>query len=222
MLGKGARPKVRQRGRTGGGSAAVLGGRADHAQPLSQSRKVWRWARQQPGLATTWTAVAAFYLYHLVCYWILRAAGADVPVPSGLDRAVRCLVPGGVDLPAPLAPFRAARRRLSLGHVGCPAADDFPVYDGQCQESAGAAVPRAGRLFGAAVCADLVGYVTGLALLGYFCHVAYTVTYLPELQLNFREVFPFALSLAVIGLIQYLALRRVRAVYETTEAKPAV
>jgi len=70
--------------------------------------------------------------------------------------------------------------------------------------------------------AGLVVYVTGLALLGYFCHVAYTVTYLPKLQLNFREVFPFALSLAVIGLIQYLALRRVRAAYETAGASPAL
>ncbi len=42
------------------------------AQPLSVSRKVWRWARQQPGLATTWAAVATFYVYHLVCYWILK------------------------------------------------------------------------------------------------------------------------------------------------------
>jgi hypothetical protein len=70
--------------------------------------------------------------------------------------------------------------------------------------------------------ADLILYVTGLALAGYFCHVAYTVAYLPELGLDFREVLPFALSLTVIGWIQYLALRRVRAAYESVGGETSV
>ncbi len=41
------------------------------ARPLSRSRRLLRWSRQQPGLAVTWLAVTVFYLYHLALLYLL-------------------------------------------------------------------------------------------------------------------------------------------------------
>ena len=48
-----------------------LDGEAIQAKPLGVFRSLWCWARQRPGLAATWTAVAIFYAYHLICYYAL-------------------------------------------------------------------------------------------------------------------------------------------------------
>jgi hypothetical protein len=60
----------------------------------------------------------------------------------------------------------------------------------------------------------LVGYVTALSFVGYLIHVVHTVLYRPEEHLVFTDVVPFALSLLIIGSIQYFALRRARAAIE--------
>ncbi len=195
-----------------------LEGEPIEARPLGTGRKVWRWARQQPGLAATWTAVTAFYLWHVVCYWILQLPEQTVQfsVASTALCVSWCLGAWVFQ--------RRLRRSSRPAVVFLWATWDVLLLTIFLFVTDSAKSPLA-LLYHVLVAfavlrfrADLIVYVTGLALLGYFCHVAYTVTYLPQLQLNFREVFPFALSLAVIGLIQYLALRRVRAVYETAGA----
>ncbi len=188
------------------------------ARPLSLGRKVWRWARQQPGLAATWTAVSVFYLWHVVCFWILQLPEqtAQFSVASTALCVSWCLGAWIFQ--------RRLRRSGRPAVVFLWATWDVLLLTVFLFVTDSAKSPLA-LLYQVLVAfavlrfrADLVLYVTVLALLGYSCHVAYTVTYLPELQLNFREVFPFALSLTVIGLIQYLALRRVRAAYETSGA----
>ena len=188
------------------------------ARPLGTGRKVWRWARQQPGLAATWTAVTAFYLWHMVCFWILQLP--EQTVQFSVASTALCVS-------WCLGAWIFQRRLRRSGRpivVFLWATWDIlllTIFLFVTDSAKSPLVLLYHVLVAFAVLrfrADLIIYVTGLALLGYFCHVAYTVTYLPQLQLNFREVFPFALSLAVIGLIQYLALRRVRAVYETAGA----
>ncbi len=192
------------------------------ARPLSQSRKVWRWARQQPGLATTWAAVAVFYLYHLVCFLILQLPEQTLQFHVACSSLCACWCLGAWI-------FQRRLRRFGRPVVFFLWATwDVALLTVFLFTTDSAKSPLA-LLYHVLVAfsvlrfrADLVGYVTGLALLGYFCHVAYTVTYLPGLHLDFREVLPFALSLTVIGLIQYLALRRVRAAYETAGASSAL
>ncbi|NLF71044.1 MAG: serine/threonine protein kinase [Candidatus Anammoximicrobium sp.] len=188
------------------------------ARPWSQSRRVWRWARQQPGLAATWAAVAVFYFYHSVCYWILQLPEQTVQFNLAATAlcAAWCL---GAWI------FQRRLRRsgrpvvLFLWATWDVLLLTIFLFTTDSAKSSLALLYHVLVAFSVLrFRADLVGYVTVLSLLGYLAHVAYTVAYLPELELNFREVFPFALSLTVIGLIQYLALRRVRAVYETAGA----
>jgi hypothetical protein len=47
------------------------------ARPISRSRRLLRWSRQQPGLAVTWLSVTVFYMYHLALIYLLN--GADLP-----------------------------------------------------------------------------------------------------------------------------------------------
>jgi len=185
------------------------------ARPLSVGRRVWRWARQQPGLAATWTAVTTFYVYHLICFWILQLPEQTVQfhVASTALCASWCLGAWIFQ--------RRLRRSERPAVVFLWATWDVLLLTIFLFVTTSAKSPLA-LLYHVLVAfavlrfrGDLVIYVTGLALAGYFCHVAYTVAYLQELELNFREVLPFALSLGVIGWIQYLALRRVRAVYES-------
>jgi serine/threonine-protein kinase len=195
-----------------------LEGEPIQARPLGPGRKIWRWARQQPGLAATWTAVTAFYLWHVVCFWILQLPEQTVQfsVASTALCVSWCLGAWVFQ--------RRLRRSSRPAVVFLWATWDIlllTIFLFATDSAKSPLVLLYHVLVAFAVLrfrADLIIYVTVLALLGYSCHVAYTVTYLPHLKLNFREVFPFALSLAVIGLIQYLALRRVRAVYETAGA----
>jgi serine/threonine-protein kinase len=195
-----------------------LEGEPIQARPLSAGRKVWRWARQQPGLAATWTAVTAFYLWHEVCFWILQLPEQTVQFSVAATALCVSWCLGAWIFQ------RRLRRSGRPAVVFLWATWDIlllTIFLFVTDSAKSPLVILYHVLVAFAVLrfrADLIIYVTGLALAGYFCHVAYTVTYLPQLQLNFREVFPFALSLAVIGLIQYLALRRVRAVYEAAGA----
>lgn len=185
------------------------------ARPLSVNRKIWRWARQQPGLAATWTAVAVFYVYHLICYWILQLPEQTLQfsIASTALCAAWCLGAWIFQ--------RRLRRSGRPAVVFLWATWDILLLTVFLFVTTSAKSPLA-LLYHVLVAfavlrfrADLIIYVTLLALAGYFCHVAYTVACLPELGLDFREVLPFALSLSVIGWIQYLALRRVRAAYES-------
>jgi eukaryotic-like serine/threonine-protein kinase len=199
-----------------------LDGEPIMARPLSVNRKIWRWARQQPGLAATWTAVAVFYVYHLICFWILQLPEQtlEFDIASTALCASWCL-----------GAWIFQRRLRRSGRpvvVFLWATWDILLLTIFLFVTTSAKSPLV-LLYHVLVAfavlrfrADLILYVTGLALAGYFCHVAYTVAYLPELGLDFREVMPFALSLSVIGWIQYLALRRVRAAYESVGGEAPV
>jgi serine/threonine-protein kinase len=185
------------------------------AKPLGRLSTLMRWARQQPGLATTWAALVLFYLYHLYCFWILRPPhlglgfhyiSTSVVVvwalgAWGFQRAL--LVSGGravylylwvtldvVLLTALLGATTGAKSSIVL------------IYH----------VLVAGSVL--RFRPDLVGYVTLLSLAGYLFHVARAWWFVPAQLPTAMEAIPFILSLLMIGLIQYFALRRSRAAYE--------
>lgn len=209
-------------GELGADLRRYLDGEPILARPLSVNRQIWRWARQQPGLAATWTAVAVFYVYHLICFWILQLPEQTLAfnIASTALCASWCLGAWIFQ--------RRLRRSGRPAVVFLWATWDILLLTIFLFVTTSAKSPLV-LLYHVLVAfavlrfrADLILYVTGLALAGYFCHVAYTVAYLPELGLDFREVLPFALSLTVIGWIQYLALRRVRAAYESVGGETSV
>jgi len=56
----------------------------------------------------------------------------------------------------------------------------------------------------------LVGYVTALSITGYLIHVVHAHVAKPHMAPTLLEATPMVLTLAVIGMIQYFALRRSR------------
>jgi len=181
------------------------------ARPVSVPRKVLRWARRQPGLATTWAAIAVYYLYHLVSYHLLQ-------LPDVTDRlhyvstgvvATWCI--GAWFFQRLLDRSGGKARYLFLWVTMEFVLITLLLFPANGPQSALALLYHV--LVAGAVLrlrTDLVGYATVLALVGYLSHVLCAAGYRPDVLPPFREVVPFTISLGVIGLIQYLALRRCR------------
>jgi len=185
------------------------------AKPLGVGRRVLRWARSQPGLATTWAAVMAFYVYHSICYWILKLPDETREFHWASTAVAVCWCIGAWVL-----------QRLLLRSRGHPAylflwtTLDVILLTVLLFYTNGANSPLA-LLYLVLVAGSvlrfhvpLVGYVTALSLAGYLTHVLHTMCYRPEENLTLTDVAPFSLSLVLIGLIQYFSLRRARTALE--------
>ena len=192
-----------------------LDGEAILAKPPSIGRRVLRWARRQPGLATTWAAVAAFYAYHAMCYWIWKTPNQTPEFHRASTAVAVCWFIGAWICQRLLV--RSGGRSVFLFLWTTM---DVTLLTILLFDTNGATSPIA-LLYHVLVAgsvlrfrARLVGYVTILSLAGYLVHVLHTAQYRPEERLVFTDVVPFALSLVLIGLIQYFSLRRARAALE--------
>lgn len=195
-------------------------GEAIQAKPLGVLRNLMRWARQQPGLAAAWIAVAIFYPYHLICYYVLQ-------MPELTTRFH--LVSTGVAVAICLEAWFF--QRMLLRSAGKPlylflwVTTDVTLVTILLLSTDGATSPLA--LFYHVMVAgsvlrfrtDLIGYVTGLSVAGYLLHVAMAHAWSRDVAPKFREVMPFVLTLLLIGMIQYFALRRSRACYDLAARK---
>ena len=186
-----------------------LEGEPIQARPISLLRRATRWARRQPGLATTWIAVVVFYLYHLVCRYTLG--------PDEITNQFHIASTGVAATWCVGAWFFQRLLNRSRGkatYLFFWVTMEFALLTGLLFATDGpqsalaivyhvlvAGVVLRGRT-------DLVGYATVLALFGYMLHVSCAVGYRPEFVPSFTEVLPFTISLGIIGMIQYLALRR--------------
>jgi serine/threonine-protein kinase len=185
------------------------------ARPQRLARRLVRWARREPGLATTWAAALVFYIYHACCHYVIRlphetqtfhytATGVAVCWCLGAWAFQRLLNRSGGK---PIYLYLWTTLDVALLTI---------LLFGTDGARSGLVLLYQALVAGSVLRfrARLVVYVTALALAGYLIHVAHTVSYRPELPLAFTEFVPFALTLVIIGLIQYFALRRVRAAYE--------
>jgi serine/threonine-protein kinase len=184
------------------------------ARPLSVSRRLHRWARHKPGLAATWSALAIFYLYHLSCRWFgwysdpAFDQAATVIAPTAAMNAWVCQhllarnkgaawvlyawISGDVVL-LTLLLFWAASANSSL----------VMLYH----------VIVAGSVLRCRI--DLIAYTTVICLIGFCTHVVYLSRFDTENTPDFTSYMPVILSLFIIGIIQYLTLRRSVSSYES-------
>lgn len=179
------------------------------ARPISLARRTNRWARRQPGLATTWIAVAVFYLYHLFCRWTLGTLEVSDRFHYACTGVAVIWCIGAWFLQRLLN--RSSGRAIYLFFW---VTMEFALLTGLLFATKGAAsglvivyhVLVAGVVLRGRT--DLVGYATVLALLGYLSHVLHAIGYRTDVEISFTEVLPISISLGIIGMIQYLALRR--------------
>ncbi len=187
-----------------------------HARPLSIRRRVKRWARREPGVAATWCAVSFFYIYHLVCYWVLRLPGETPEFHHAATALCASWCLGAAIFQRRLR----GSKRVTFLYLWATWDIMLLTMFLFIAESAKSPLTLVYLVLVASSVVrgrtDLVGYVTGLTIACYTLHVAYTCMLLPGAGLQFNEAFPFALSLAVIGLIQYLALKHAELVQSVT------
>jgi serine/threonine-protein kinase len=185
------------------------------ARPVSVFRKVLRWARRKPGLATTWAAIAVFYTYHLVCCYVLRLPDMTREFRLTSTAVVATWCVGAWYFQRRLDRSGGKPIYLFLWITMEVALVTVLLFPADGAKSALAILYH--LLVAGAVLrlrTDLVGYATVLALVGYLSHVLYAAGYRPDALPPFREVVPFTISLGLIGLIQYFALRRCRSGWE--------
>jgi serine/threonine-protein kinase len=193
------------------------------AKPLSTGRRILRWARRKPGLAMTWAAVTAFYIYHALRYWVFEFSDQAFATPDqelkfhwASTAVAVCWFIGAWVMQTLL--LRSGGRSIFLFLWTTM---DVTLLTALLCFTNSAKSPLA-LLYLVLVAGSvlrfrpgLVGYVTVLSLAAYLVHVVFTVQCLaPKEELAFTDVVPFALSLVIIGLVQYFALRRARAALE--------
>lgn len=187
------------------------------ARPLSMHRRILRWARAHPGLAASWCAIAIFFAYHLLCL------STGVPTSRNFEVATFVITP------IALVSAWAWQKLLSKTQ-----GQSWVLYAWTASDvvllTALAMFARPDNstlvmLYPVIVAAsalrcrpDLVGFVTVAAIAGYtlreiVCRVVFGATS------NWIDIVPMVLCMGVIGLIQYLLLRRSSA---SLEAKSAV
>ena len=198
-----------------------LEGEPIQAKPLGWARRLHRWARHRPGLSVTWCALAVFYSYHLVCRLF------------GLDRDL-IFAKAAISITIAVAINAWFWQRLLIRTKGSAwvlyawatmdvALLTLLLFAGDSANSGLVLlyhVMVAGSVLRCRT--DLIGYVAFLAMGGYGTHVLYLQWIDPPNNPAppLLIVLPTLLSLAVIGIIQYFALRRSNASFESRAATP--
>ena len=179
------------------------------ARPPGILERLDRWARLRPALAAMLLILIVFYSTHL----ILVAMGLE-----GEGGAYHRFVTGATPLWA-LATivfqhwFSKSRRKNVLFAW---TAFDALMLTLVIQQGKGAqSVMIVGYLLliagtGLRLRVKLIWFVTALSLLGYLFILLYDYWYHPELMVPLRQCLITALSMAALGLIQHILLRRTR------------
>lgn len=191
---------------------AFLSNEPIRARPLSPWERLIYWARRRPGLATAWAAVLLFYLYHLFCVWVLREQVSSRPLFQVISVATAVGFVAGawffqrmyekprtrslaiylwmtmnvVLLTLLLFSTNGAMSPLVLGYVLSVAAS------------------------GALYQTGLVGYVTGISLLGYYIHVMFAIFFPTRMPLDIHWTICLTLTILLLGMIQYFVVRKIR------------
>jgi serine/threonine-protein kinase len=180
------------------------------ARPLGPAGRLARWARLRPALAATLVALVVFYLNHLTLL------GVDAPGEGGsfhwfVTGLVLCWAAGAVAFHG-LAQRPGWRSAAVYGW----AAMDVLLFSAFLLRADG---PKSALLVGLLILIAgaalrfrlaLVWFVTGLCVLSYAGLVADTFWRRPEFRVPTKNTVLFVLSLAMMGLIMHLVLRRVR------------
>jgi hypothetical protein len=199
-----------------------LDGEPIQARGLSWFGLFMRWARQQPGLAVTWIAIALFYVWHLLHYYVLT--GEPKPIAFHVWSTLFAVVwaTGAWGFQRALLTYGGRSRIL----FAWATMDVLLLTLYLCVGGIQGATSGLALLYFPIVAAsslrfrpDLVAYVTLLSLTGYVLHVwRNNSTELPDVSLD--QSVPFALCLVTIGVCQYFTLRRSRFAIESLQRKP--
>lgn len=186
-----------------------LHGELIQAKPASVRRRVQRWARHRPRLATVLVTMTAFYVYHLVCLL------ANNPGSRGFFHWLATLTTLLVCLYAWVFQSLIMRPRASSRVLYAWVGSDLVVLTLFLMLAAdGVRSPLVViypcMVASAALSFDryLVWWVTGIALASYQV-VVFTSPWLhPDLlPPPFRHTVPMAISIVAVGLVQYFVLR---------------
>jgi len=196
-----------------------LADEAIRARPLGLAGRLGRWARGRPALAATAAALALFYANHLISLHVLAVPGEGGAFHRFATWLVLVWLLGAAVFQR-LARWRGAGAAVTYGWLAMDAllftclllvADGpkSPILVGYLLLVGGAALRlRIG----------LIWFVTGLCTVGYLSVVADAWWYRPHLAPAPSAHLPFVLSLAILGLILHLVLRRMRRLHSSDVA----
>jgi serine/threonine-protein kinase len=181
------------------------------ARPLGPLGRLLRWARRQPALASTWAALVLFYANHLLCATVFRVEGVD----ASFHVFVTTLVVAWALL---ALGFQRLVQRPGWAEIGTFAwsGTDVGLFTLLLSRADG---PKSALVVGYLLLVGgaalryrprLVGFVTGLSLLGYLGLTLDAKLRRPEMAVRSHESFIFLLSLVLMGLILHLLARRGR------------
>ena len=195
-----------------------LQGEAILARPLGVIGRLVRWARRQPALATVWLALVLFYALHLVCLFVLKLPGEGGTFHIFVTHMAALWGLGAWA-------FQLLMHRPKQGSVVLYgwASMDVLMFTFFLLAAAGPSsamvtvylllVAAAGLRFRIA----LVWFMAGLCTVSYLVLVFDAHWYRPQHLTPPHAPFYILVSLAIMGLIMHLVLRRVRLTVPTDD-----
>lgn len=183
------------------------------AKPLTLYERLIFWARRKPGLACTWGAVLLFYIYHLVCVYVIQD-------PVSTSRTFR-LVSNAMAISAIVAAWyfqrmheRPRQRTLAIYSWMTFNVSLLTLLLFQTPSRIESSLSLIYLLIIAASATmyqkGLVGYVTGICFASYFLHVLLIILYPGEAVIDLHNTICMSLSILILGMIQYFVVRKVR------------
>ncbi len=191
---------------------SYLDGELIQARPASLRRRLQRWGRHRPRLASVLVTMLAFYIYHLASLWLGNPGSQGLFHWQATGTMLFVCLYAWFFQSLLMRP--RAKRYVLYAWVGTDILvfTLFTIFALQDPRSPLLAIYFC-MVAGAALSFDryLVWLVTAAAMLSYGLVVCVSRWYQPDLRsVQLREAMPFTIAMLTIGVIQYYVLRCAR------------
>lgn len=201
-----------------------LDGEPVSASPITRKRRLYNWARSKPGLASTLVGISTFYIFHLICVYVLQLYDLSIPTYRNFHYAstaiAACWLVGAIHFQRQL--IRSSTSQWPL--IGWVTMEPVLLTTLLLLIRAPVTSPLCViylLLIAISVLRfkPLIVVVATIACIASYLFIGWR-SLMNSDEVAITDIVPMVLSMVCIGLIQFFALRRSRTVFKHLGHRP--